>query len=66
MLGEGRIPLKDVQHEAVNKLAEERPGEPMTLTHRDPGESGPLLAYVGEDIYEISEDGKRKKQRGAA
>lgn len=47
---------------AVDKLLGEHPGdESHTLTRRDPGESGPILVHIGDDTWEISEDGKRKK-----
>jgi hypothetical protein len=61
MLSEGRLPLSDAEHQAVDKLQGEHPDESVTVTRRDPGETGPLVAQVGDDSWEIGEDGKRKK-----
>lgn len=61
MLREGRLPLLRAEHEAVEKLADENDGASLSLTRRDPGETGPLLVHLGDTTWEISEDGKRKK-----
>lgn len=65
MLGEGCIPLSPAEHEAVDKLATEHPGESLSLTRRDPGESGPLLVHVGADTFMVGDDGQRRKQKRA-
>lgn len=46
---------------AIEKLLGEHPGGTASLTRRDPGESGPMLVHIGDNTWEISEDGKRKK-----
>lgn len=46
---------------AVGKLQSENPDATISLTRRDPGETGPLLVHVDDDSYEVDEDGKRKK-----
>lgn len=61
MLSEGRIPLNEKEHAAVDKLVGEFPDTPLGLTRRDPGETGPLVVSAGDQSWEISEDGKRKK-----
>lgn len=61
MLREGRIPLEQAEHEAVDKLIAEYPDDSVSVTRRDPGDTGPLLAAVGDKTWEISSDGKRKK-----
>lgn len=61
MLGAGRIPLTPAEHKAADKLIADHPDASVSLTRRDPDETGPLLAHVGEKTWEISQDGKRKK-----
>lgn len=39
----------------------EHEGKAITLTRRDPGETGPLLVHVDDQTWEIAENGKRKK-----
>ncbi len=56
-----RIPATVAEHAAVNKLQVENADSPVSMTRRDPGESGPLLIHVGDDTYEVADDGKRKK-----
>lgn len=65
MLSDGRLPLTEAEHQAVNKLIDENEGQPVSLTRRDPGESGPLLVHVGDDSYLVGEDGHRRKQKRA-
>lgn len=43
MLSEGRIPMSDDEHAALKALLAKHGGEGVTLTRRDPGDSGPLL-----------------------
>jgi sarcosine oxidase gamma subunit len=59
MLSEGRIPTAENEHTAVEKLLAEHAGESASLTRE--GET--LLVQIGPDVWEISSDGKRKKQR---
>ena len=61
MMREGRIPINDAEHAAVDKLIGENPDANVSLTRRDPGESGPLVVHVDDDSYEVADDGKRKK-----
>lgn len=61
MLSEGRIPTAESEHEAVDKLLAEHAGESASLTR----EGDLLLVQIGADIWEISEDGKRKKQKAS-
>ena len=63
MLSEGRLPLNEAEHAAVAKLTAKNPDAPVSLTRRDPGESGPLLVHVGDSTHIVSEDGKTQKQR---
>ena len=58
MLTEGRIPLTDAEHGAVDDLIAMNPGLAVSLTRRDPGESGPLLVYVGDSAYSVDAEGR--------
>ncbi len=62
MLGEGRIPLQQEEHDAVDKLIAKHPDDPVSFSRRDPGETGPLVVGVGEDTYIVQADGKTRKQ----
>ncbi len=62
MLHEGRIPLGDAEHAAVDKLIEKNPDTLVSFSRRDVGESGPLVVGVGDDTYIIQADGKTRKQ----
>lgn len=61
MLLAGRIPLSDAEHAAVDKLIEQNPDEPVSMTRRDPGETGPLLVHVGDDTYLVDANGKPRR-----
>ncbi len=61
MIEEGRIQMNQAEVKAVDKLAGEHPGQSLSLTRRDPNETGPLLVHQGDTTYEIADDGKRKK-----
>ncbi len=61
MLQEGRLPLNDAEHAAVDKLRGENEDAEISATRKDPGETGPLLVHVDDDTYEVADDGKRKK-----
>ncbi len=60
-LSDGPMPLNEAERAAIDKLNEERPGEMRSFTRTEPGETGPLHVTVGDDVYEVAEDGKRKK-----
>ncbi len=62
MLHEGRIPLEDAEHAAVDKLITKNPDTPVSFSRRDPDESGPLVVGVGDDTYIVQIDGKTRKQ----
>lgn len=61
MLQSGHLPLTAAEHDAVHTLAAKNPAEPISMTRRDPGETGPLLVHVAAKTWEIATDGKRKK-----
>lgn len=61
MLHPERIPLNEAEVAAVDKLAAGHDQAAVSLTRRDPGETGPLLVHIEADTWEIGEDGKRKK-----
>jgi len=63
LLKAGRIPLHPAEHEAVEKLIAKNPDEAVSVTRRDPGNTGPLLVHVGESTYLVGEDGRPRKQR---
>lgn len=66
MLHEGRLPVNPAEHDAVETLLAKNPGESVSLTRRDPDETGPLLAHVGAEIYLVDENGRARKQRRTA
>lgn len=62
MLHDGRIPMNDAEHEALDALEEKHKGMSLTYSRRDPGNTGPLWVQTGDDTYEVSEAGKVKKK----
>lgn len=73
MLHEGRLPLNEAEHAAVDKLIAKNQDlgadgrfAPVSFTRRDPEESGPLLVHVGDDTHVVTADGKTRKQRRKA
>lgn len=61
-----RIPMLPKEAAAVDSLIADHAGATVTLTRRDVGETGPLLAHIGDDSYEIDENGAAAKTTGAA
>ncbi len=64
MLQEGPMLLNDAETAAIDKLKEKHPGEMRSFTRTEPGEQGPLHVTVGDDVYEVADDGKTRKLRG--
>jgi hypothetical protein len=64
MLREGRLPLTAAEHDAVDTIISKNPGEPVSTTRRDPGETGPLLVHVGDRTYVVDEHGRARKKKG--
>ncbi len=64
MLGEGRIPAEQAEHDAIDKLIADNPAAQVSFSRRDPGETGPLIVDIGGDEYEVSADGTTVKQDG--
>lgn len=58
MISEGRIPLSKREHTAVEKLIADNPGKQVSLTRRDPGDTGPVLVYVDEKTYRVAGNGR--------
>jgi len=63
MLREGRLPLSPAEHEAAETLIAKNPDEPVSMTRRDLGETGPLLVHVGDSTYVVDEAGRTRKVR---
>lgn len=63
LLREGRPPLTPAEHDAVETLIVRHPDEPVSLTRRDPGETGPLLVHVGAATYIVDGAGRVRKQK---
>jgi len=63
MLEQGRIPLTEAENEAIDKLLDGHDGN-ASLTRRDPGETGPVLVHIGDQVFEVDEDGKTTKVEG--
>ncbi len=65
MLQEGRMPLNEAEHAAIDALIAEHGGEAVrSFTRTEPGETGPICVTVGEDEYEVAEDGTTVKLDG--
>ena len=62
MLSEGRIPLQQAEHDAIDKLIAKHKGAPVSFTRQDPGDLGPVVVYIGGDVYIVQADGKTKKK----
>jgi hypothetical protein len=65
MLSHGRIPLRQAEHEAIDRLLAKHPGTAAGLTRRDAGDSGPVLVHIGDATWVVDETGKTTKQRRA-
>ncbi len=63
-LREGRISASEAEHAAIDKLVADNPDAQVCFSRRDPGETGPLIVSVGEDVYEMADDGTTVKQDG--
>ncbi len=57
MVQEGRMPLNDAESAAIDALGADVVG----FTRTEPGETGPLHVTVGDDVYEVAEDGTTVK-----
>jgi prefoldin subunit 5 len=64
VLSEGRIEALQAEHDAVDKLRAKYADAAISLTRRDPDNTGPLLVHVDNDTYVVGEDGKVTKQKG--
>ncbi len=64
LVQEGQMPLNEAEQGAISALKEKHPGEMRSFTRTQPGETGPLHVTVGDDVYEVSEDGKAVKLDG--
>lgn len=64
MLYEGRIPLNDAEQQAVEKLMFENDGAAVSLTRRDPGETGPVLIHIDHVTYQINDNGVTERVNG--
>lgn len=58
MLHAGRIPLNPSERDAVNDLIGTHQGTAISLSRRDPDESGPLLVHIDDDAFEVFADGR--------
>ena len=61
MINECRLPMSESENMTVHNLMREYEGESVSLTRRDPNESGPVLAQIGDMTWEIDESGLKKK-----
>jgi hypothetical protein len=58
---EGRIPMNDAEHKAVDKILASHDGM-ATLTRRDHGNTGPVLVDLDTGgLYEVASNGRTKK-----
>lgn len=51
----GRIPMNEQEAKAVESLSH------YSLTRRDPGNTGPIIAYCHDGDYLIYKNGRKKK-----
>lgn len=61
MLAHGRIPLQEAEDHAISELLADHPGQPASLSRRDPGETGPIIVQIGASTWEIAADGRSRK-----
>ena len=61
MLEQGTIPMSGAEAKAVEKLMVKH-GSNMSLSRRDPGESGPLVVQSGNKTWHVA-DGKARIHR---
>ncbi len=65
MLQEGRIPLSEAENAAIDELIGEHGEDSVQgFTRSLPGDTGPLHVTIGEDVYEVAEDGTTVKLGG--
>lgn len=64
MVSAERIPVSDKEHAAIEKVQKKHKDQNLTLTRRDPGESGPIVVHAGDVSYQIAKDGKTTKLKG--
>lgn len=57
---EGRIPMNDAEHKAVDRLLAGHDGN-AGLTRRDANNTGPILVHVGDVVHEVASNGRTKK-----
>jgi len=50
--------MSDAEHDALDALIAANEDVPISVTRRDPGESGPLVAHIGDSLFEIDDAGK--------
>lgn len=66
MLRQGSIPMTSKEIEACkNLVVKHGDANVLSITRRDPGETGPVLAHVGDDTYLVESDGRTRKQKAA-
>lgn len=54
LYGNTTLPLHPGERHAIDKVLADVPdGTSVSLTRRDPGETGPVLVHVGDKTYEI-------------
>ena len=62
MLIPGRMSTTDVEDGVINALiADADEGAAISMTRRDPGNTGPVLLHIDDRTYEVSEDGTTKE-----
>lgn len=61
MLNHQRIPMSELEQEAVNRLLKKHGQEGVSMTRNDPGESGPVLVTIGDQSWLVDDAGHSKK-----
>lgn len=57
MLSPGRIPMSAAENERLDELLEQRGADGVTITRRDPGDTGPLVvAFPDGETVELDDD----------
>ncbi len=61
MLHPGRTNVNEAESAAIDKLIEDNEGQVRSYTRTEPDESGPIHVTVGDELYEVAEDGTTTK-----
>lgn len=61
MLSNHRIPMTELEEEAVSRLIKKHGDTDVSITRNDPGETGPVRLSIGDQSWLVEESGHSKK-----